>query len=42
MVGMTGCCARAISGHAAAVLPINEMNSRRLIASPKRLRKGAS
>src|SRR6516162_4124950 len=27
----SGCCARAISGHAAAAPPINEMNSRRLI-----------
>jgi hypothetical protein len=30
------CCARAASGHvAAAAPPINEMKSRRLIASPE-------
>jgi hypothetical protein len=34
MTGIAGCCARAMSGHAAAP-PINEMNSRRLIAPPK-------
>jgi hypothetical protein len=28
------CCARAASGHAAAVLPTNLMNSRRLMALP--------
>src|SRR5262249_15464545 len=32
---LPGCCARVASGHAAAVPPINEMNSRRLIASPE-------
>src|SRR5262245_26781194 len=31
---MTDCCARAISGHAAAPLR-SDMNSRRLIASPE-------
>jgi hypothetical protein len=30
-----GCCARAAIGHVAAALPINEMKSRRLIASPE-------
>ena len=29
------CCARTPSGHVAAATPINEMNSRRLIASPE-------
>src|SRR6516225_5940679 len=32
--GIAGCCARASSGHATAVLPTNAMNSRRLMASP--------
>src|SRR5262249_31768854 len=30
--GTTGCCARAVNGHAAAAPPRNVMNSRRLIA----------
>jgi len=30
------CCARAASGHNTAVLPKNAMNSRRLMASPRR------
>ncbi len=30
------CCARVTSGHAAAMAPTNEMNSRRLIRSPRR------
>jgi hypothetical protein len=34
ITGLVGCCARAVSGHAAAVLPTNVMNSRRLMASP--------
>src|SRR5215475_10653287 len=29
------CCARTATGHAAAAPPMNEMNSRRLIASPE-------
>ena len=33
ITGIAGCCARAASGHAAAV-PISVMNSRRLIAAP--------
>ena len=33
--GVAGCCARAASGHMAAASPINEMKSRRLIASPE-------
>jgi hypothetical protein len=32
---LAGCCARAVSGHAAAAPPINEINSRRRIASPE-------
>jgi hypothetical protein len=32
MSGFAGCCARAASGHAAAVLPTSAMNSRRLMA----------
>ena len=31
----SACCARGASGHAAAVLPRNDMNSRRLITSPR-------
>jgi hypothetical protein len=33
-IGNAGCCARTASGSAAALLPTNAMNSRRLIASP--------
>ena len=33
MTGVTGCCACAVSGHAAAP-PKNVMNSRRLIPTP--------
>ena len=32
MTGIADCCARAASGHAAVTLPINLINSRRLIA----------
>jgi hypothetical protein len=42
MIGIADCCARTMSGHTAAAPAINEMNSRRLIASPERLRTGAS
>ena len=31
----SGCCARAASGHAAAVLPRSVMNSRRRMCSPE-------
>jgi len=32
ITGIAGCCARAASGHAAAVLPSPAMNSRRRIS----------
>src|SRR5262249_20370397 len=35
MTGITGCCARAASGHAAAPPPTSVMNSRRLIVAPR-------
>ena len=36
ITGITGCCARAVSGHAAAAPPSSVMNARRLIRSPRR------
>ena len=30
-IGIAGCCARAVSGHAAAAPPSSVMNSRRLV-----------
>ena len=38
--GIVGCCARAASGHAMAVLLTNAMNSRRLMASPTEVHAG--
>src|SRR5262249_40621389 len=35
ITGIVGCCARAVSGHAAAALPRSVMNSRRLIVAPR-------
>ena len=35
ITGIAGCCARAVSGHAAAAPPNTPRNSRRLIFSPK-------
>jgi len=34
--GIAGCCARVASGHAAAAPPRSDMNSRRVIRSPRR------
>src|SRR6476660_10637303 len=40
---LSGCCARAASGHRTAAPPKNDMNSRRLIASPDaQTRKGSN
>src|SRR5262245_59397253 len=38
ITGITGCCARAASGHAAAAPPRSRMNSRRLMGTFVRLR----
>ena len=40
MTGIADCCARAASGHAAVTLPINLINSRRLIAVIRHERTG--
>ena len=34
--GIAGCCARATNGHVATAPPSSEMNSRRIIRSPRR------
>src|SRR5262245_56304394 len=39
ITGIAGCCARALTGHAAAEAAITLMNSRRLIASSEALDK---
>src|SRR5262245_12911373 len=42
ITGIAGCCARAASGHAAAVPPSSVMNVRRLIRSPRRRGRAAT
>src|SRR5262249_25087372 len=41
ITGIPGCCARAVSGHAAAP-PSSDMNARRLIRSPRRRGRAAA
>src|SRR5262249_26777017 len=41
LMGRSGCCARAASGHAAAAPPSSVMNSRRFIRSPRRRARAA-
>ena len=42
ITGIADCCARAASGHATAPPPSSDMNSRRVIRSPRRRGRAAS
>src|SRR6266540_3381651 len=41
-IGITGCCARAPSGHATAAPPSSDINRRLFIQSPRRRARAAS